>query len=130
MSDLDLRRAVELLERCLDEIDCDIYDDPCTQQLVTWCKDFLSRSKCQLRPRAEYCEECSNRADIIGWQEEHIHEMKSALQKCAAARELLEALANATIERLSNGWEMLDGDSNRAVSAAELARRAARKEKP
>lgn len=45
---------------------------------------------------------------------------------CAAARELLEALANATIERLSNGWEMLDGDSNRAVSAAELARRAAK----
>lgn len=48
----------------------------------------------------------------------------------SAARQVLEALANATIERLSNGWEMLDGDSNRAVSAAELARRAARKEKP
>lgn len=38
---------------------------------------------------------------------------------------VLEACAGATVERLSNGWRMLDGESNRAVAKAELARRKA-----
>ena len=42
----------------------------------------------------------------------------------AEERAVLEACATAEVAQLSNGWRMLDGDSNRAVTAAELARRA------
>lgn len=44
-------------------------------------------------------------------------------------RAVLEACAGAEVVSLSNGWRMLDGDSNRAAAEAELARRAAREQK-
>ena len=35
-------KAIDLLQRCLGEIDCDIYSDPVTLELVQDVKDYLA----------------------------------------------------------------------------------------
>ena len=141
-----LASARDIVTRCLDEIDCDIYDDPCVLQLVAMGRDWLSS-----HPSPAPCYGCAAARELLvlwyhnrawtesgelievetqNWLKEHLAIVPAAAVPTPEERQVLEACAAAEVVMLSNGWRMLDGNSNRSVVEAELARRAARKEKP
>lgn len=117
-----LSSARALLERCrrhLDERDsqCMAFDNEVFAWLRTHPAPATSCPECGMTVQHKL--QCSRRwglvpaADVVTPEE----------------RAVLEACATAEVAQLSNGWRMLDGDSNRAVTAAELARRAAKEAK-
>jgi len=107
-----LAKATALLERCLDEIDCDIYDDPCTQQLVADGRSFLSRAPAQPAPAAPWAVPLegpgSHEADL------------EALRGEQAANRALEQAIDAAVKEL----EQICGDVQPVKSALSALRSA------
>lgn len=86
----------------------------------------LAALEAQSKLYDQECGMCGSTAEDLVEYQQWLESGKPTDAVTPEERAVLEACANAEVVALSNGWQMLDGDSNRAIAAAELDRRAAK----
>jgi hypothetical protein len=86
----------------------------------------LAALEAQSKLYDQECGMCGSTAEELVEYQQWLERGKPTDAVTPEEREVLETCAGAEVSQLTNGWRMLDGDSNRAVAEAELARRAAK----